>query len=217
MIHPKYPKSKKLKSETGFSLIEMIVSISIILIITSVVLVRQSAFTSTVLLKNLAYGVALSVREVQTAAVSVRGRNGIFDVPYGIHFDIDKDNQYVLFRDVKPVSNINDKYDVGDTEELVDTVTINKNFKIKNLCYEDSTGRICHKDDGSGVTEDSNFKELVVIFKRPDFDALFNVDNNTNDLDSDIIEVEVVLSGRADDALERVITVNSTGFVGIGS
>ena len=210
MIHPKYPKSKKLKSETGFSLIEMIVSISIILIITSVVLVRQSAFTSTVLLKNLAYGVALSVREVQTAAVSVRGRNGIFDVPYGIHFDIQKDNQYVLFRDVKPVSNINDKYDVGDTEELVDTITINKNFKLKDLCYENTSTKVCNSND-------PNFKELVVIFKRPDFDALFNVDNNTNDLDSDIIEVEVVLSGRVDDTLERVITVNSTGFVGIGS
>ena len=131
MAHLKHPQPKKLKPKAGFSLIEMMVSISIILIITTVVLVRQSAFTSTVLLKNLAYGVALSVREVQTSAVSVRGRDGEFDVPYGIYFNIDDPKKYILFRDF---NSQNYKYDDTGTIEEVDTININEKFKIKDLC-----------------------------------------------------------------------------------
>lgn len=55
-----------IKNKTkGFSLLELLVVISIFTIITTIALFNQGQLNSNVLLTNLAYDVALTVREVQ--------------------------------------------------------------------------------------------------------------------------------------------------------
>jgi prepilin-type N-terminal cleavage/methylation domain-containing protein len=102
----------KIKS-LGFTLVEMLVSISIFAIITAVVLIRNNEFNSGILFSNLVYEIALSIREMQTYGITVRAsETGTFQFQngYGVYFDKVKDvttNTYsfVQFADIKPDAN----------------------------------------------------------------------------------------------------------------
>lgn len=132
----------------GFSLIELLVSIAILAIITSTILARYTAFNSTVLLKDLAYEVALSLREAQSYGVSVQGDGGQFDRNYGMHFTVG--NTYSFFVD----RNANLQYDAG---EAISTFTIGNNNFIKGLYVDGSTTSLASMD---------------VMFQRPEPDAI---------------------------------------------
>src|SRR3989344_3995148 len=80
------PQSYAPHSLRGFSLIELLVVISIFSIISLVVLANHSRFNSSVLLGSLAYKIALSFRETQVYGLSVQGQSTNFQVGYGIHF-----------------------------------------------------------------------------------------------------------------------------------
>ena len=77
----------------GFSLVELLVVISIFTIISSVVVFRQSKFSSDILITNLAYQMALEIREAQTYGIGVKSvdnpviiGDSKFKYGYGIHF-----------------------------------------------------------------------------------------------------------------------------------
>ena len=142
---------KKHKKYAGFSLIELLVVIAIIGTITTVVLIRYSDFDSVVLLKSLAYEVALSAREAQTLGVGVRGDGGTFDAAYGVHFT--PGTEYILFEDLDG----NTQYDSG---EEVTVYTIGNNNSISDICAGSTCG----------------LSTLDVSFKRPDLDAVFYTD-----------------------------------------
>ena len=55
--------------QNGFGLVELLVSISIMLLVTMVVLVNHESFNNGALLRSQAYEVALRLREVQLSAV----------------------------------------------------------------------------------------------------------------------------------------------------
>ncbi len=55
----------------GFGLIELLVSISLMVLVLAIVLVQQTAFNGSVLLRSQAFEIALQIREVQLNAVSV--------------------------------------------------------------------------------------------------------------------------------------------------
>jgi Tfp pilus assembly protein FimT len=57
-------------SDRGFGLVELMVSISIMMLLTVVILNRQSSFNGAVLLRNQAYEVAFALRKAQLLAVS---------------------------------------------------------------------------------------------------------------------------------------------------
>jgi prepilin-type N-terminal cleavage/methylation domain-containing protein len=87
----------------GFSLAELLVVVAIFLILTSVVLINQNRFSSDTNITNLAYQVALSIREAQIYGISVRGTQfapNKFDTAYGIHFDLASTTSYFLFPDL---------------------------------------------------------------------------------------------------------------------
>jgi len=137
----------------GFSLVELLVCIAIIAIISGVVLARYRSFDSTILLRNLAYEIALSTREAQVLGVSVRGDLGTgFQDAYGMHFT--PGTTYRLFRDV----NDNDVYD-PPTDIDISVYTIGQNNQIRDLC----AGTNCSRTS------------IDVVFRRPDPDALFSI------------------------------------------
>lgn len=136
----------------GFSLIELLVSIAIIALISAVVLMQYGSFNSVILLKSLAYEIALTVREAQTFGVSVRSDAGTFQSAYGVHFDKDFPKSYILFvdRSVPP----NNRYDTG---EAVTTYQIGQGNQIFDLCVNAT----CERDT------------LDIVFRRPEPDAIF--------------------------------------------
>lgn len=71
----------------GFTLIEMLVVVAIIIVMTSVLLLKQSKFSSDILVTNAAYEVALSIREAQVYGISSKegAVSGSTDVGYGVY------------------------------------------------------------------------------------------------------------------------------------
>jgi len=119
----------KRPSATGFTLVELLVSIGIFTLITTVSVFNYSTFNASVALTNLAYEVALSVRQAQFYGITVKqsASSGGFDSGYGVHFTTA--NAYTLFED-------RDRDHIYDTtpEEALETYSIQKGNTISRIC-----------------------------------------------------------------------------------
>ncbi len=158
----KVPKS----TSTGFTLIEMLVVVGVIVVVTSVVLANNSRFGGTVLLQNLAYDIALSSRETQIYGVSVTRFQTSFTASFGIHFDVStpaSSKVYTVFADAAATGADNGHYDCvapGTSDcEIVQATNITRGYYISEVCIT-----------GSGA-EDCTNKVLDVIYKHPEPDA----------------------------------------------
>lgn len=174
-------------ARNAFSLVELMVTIGIILIITSIVMVRYASFNSTTLLNNQAYEIALNLREAQVFAVSVRGEENQFRLSYGLHFDASS-LQYYLFGD----SNNNGRYNSG--EEIGDPYAIDERFTLSRLCVNSPDN--CN----------STVPRASVLFTRPNFDAAINGPGVSN---ANSLSVEVESRNGA----TRRVTVWQTGQI----
>jgi prepilin-type N-terminal cleavage/methylation domain-containing protein len=122
---------RDLPAEQGFTLVELMVSVGIFSLITTIAIFSNSRFNSTVVLTNLAYEVALSVRQAQFYGITVkRSAAGAFDSGYGVHFDAATPDTYILFEDKVPQ---NHRYDNG---EAVETYTLKKGNGIGKICVD---------------------------------------------------------------------------------
>ncbi len=164
-------------TQQGFTLIEMITVLSIFMIMTSIVLFNYKKFTNDTILTNMAYEVALSVREAQIYGVSVRNPAGVssadFDSPYGIHFPLVAGGtpSYFLFADVDG----DGRYDGGSTctagsGECVIPYAMQRNIKVTNLQFKDSGGCAQPPDVPADIS---------LVFRRPNPEPVFNNNNST--------------------------------------
>ena len=142
-FHSKVPQP----ASRGFGLIELMVSISIMALVSTVIVTRQSSFNGAVLLRNQAYEVAFALREAQQLAVSGADESAR---TYGVAFDTAVANQqtYRIFRD----ANNNARFDVGEQVGL--TGKLDPRFEVRALSPQ-----------SGGL--------LTVVFTRPNFDARF--------------------------------------------
>lgn len=177
----------------AFSLIELLVTLAISTVIAAAILIRFDAFDSVVVLKSIAYEIALTIREAQVYAVSAAGDSaGTFRTPYGVAFSMATPQQYVLFED----SNNNGVYDTaGDT--IVTTYTMNGKYEIEDLCAEASCGRTA----------------LSVIFRRPEFDPI--VAETPDVPNASRAQIFVGLADVTATSTQFVVIVGATGQVSV--
>jgi putative endonuclease len=145
------------KSSAGFTLVELMVSIGIMVMITLIAVSGRAQYDGSLLLTNLAYDISLSIREAQVYGVNVKKSNATitgdqFDASYGVNFSTSPNDRYYLFADL----NENRNYDGGD--QLVRTYMIKNNNKIAGVC-----AGAANCSPGSGT--------LNVTFHRPDPEA----------------------------------------------
>ena len=141
-----FPSHKK---SSGFTLIEILVVVGIFAILSATIFLRQSAFDSSVNLTNLAYSVALSVREAQVYGTSVRGETGAFTTSYGIYVEESSPQTYYLFHDL----NDDNRFTMN---EAVETFSLGKGNEISDIC----TNGNC-----------SNTDAATILFTRPNLEA----------------------------------------------
>lgn len=139
----------------GFTLIEMVVVMGVIAVVSGVILVNNGRFGGQVLLQNLAYDIALSIRQAQVYGIAVQRFNNEYAAAYGMHFSISSPDIYLLFADVTTVNGVYD-----GTSERVQSSTITSNYGITALRINGCSGTVV--------------SNLDILFKRPDPDAFIS-------------------------------------------
>ena len=141
----------------GFTLVELLVVVGIMVVITAMILARYSQFNGVVLLRNLAFDVGLSIREAQVYSISGKGGTGGAATRFGLYATISTPNQYFVFQD----SNNNTAYDSG---EAVQTFTMRSGYAVQSMCAT-------RTDSVERCTSTGDFTSLTITFIRPDPDA----------------------------------------------
>ncbi len=163
------PAARKIYSaflpQAGFTLIEMLVVTGIMALISGLVLVNNNRFGNSIILQNLAYDIALSIRQAQVYGISVQRFNQSFGSAYGMHFQATPSTgqaAYELFADaLSPANGTYDCPNPGTTNcELVQSTTIAAGYGIYTLCATPpNQAEIC------------GLSTLDITFQRPEPDA----------------------------------------------
>lgn len=205
----------------GFTLIELLVVISIMVIVTSVLVVRQAKFDSSTLLRSLAYSMALSVRQAQVYGTSTFGTttavgnctvgtytNGAcFAQGYGINVAIGSPSSYVLYADL----NNNGTYDNG---EVVKLYNLGQGYTLSQICATNGSGtRVC--SGAGGVTS------LSINFRRPNPDACITTNLNAAACAVGAVAAyatsSVQVQNTGDPGSSRSIYISATGQITVGT
>lgn len=151
----------------GFTLIELIVSMSIVVVILSVVLFNYRSSGDNLSLDSLAQEIGITIRQAQTYGLGVRQTSsGVFTYAYGVHFNpVSNPTSYILFADK---NTVNGSYDAGSgscgsaTTECVQIFNMRDGITITGVC----SNTTCY----SSGTRNANF-----TFIRPSTDASIRV------------------------------------------
>jgi type II secretory pathway pseudopilin PulG len=183
-------------------MVELLVSIGIVVLVLSIVVVRQQGFNSAVLLRGQAYEIALAMREVQLGAISaVSDGTGEFRASQGVYFDTANNQEYRLFRDTATGPDKNNFYDTG--EDIGFSGLLDARFEIRN------------------IEPNSIGNQLAVVFQRPNFDAVFvtNDSGNPSAVSSEqAVLITIGLRGQSGTVCgqdTRQIEVRSTGQIAV--
>ncbi|MES2059881.1 MAG: prepilin-type N-terminal cleavage/methylation domain-containing protein [Patescibacteria group bacterium] len=218
----------------GFTLIELIVAVSIIIVITSVALFHQAKFSSDILISNMAYEIALTIRQAQVYGISSKGKASDqiqsteqYRVGYGVHFEgsntEEKPSTFLTFIDVSdqpgastPGSDTHFNYEYDpptDNSEtyrdlVTNTIELTQGEKIHRFCAHNTSGWNCWDT----ATNKSN-KTLDIVFVKPNPDAHITIGLDkayTRDYDQAKIVIE---SGLGDKC--RTVRVFISGQVSV--
>jgi type II secretory pathway pseudopilin PulG len=192
----------RLPGNAGFSMVELLVSIGIIVLVLSVVVTNQRSFNSAVLLRGQAYEIALAMREVQLGAISsVSDGTGVFRSVQGVYFNTaEADNQkYRVFRDSATGFDSNNFWDDG--EDFGFSGLFDPRFELRRIEY--------------GTNE---VNRLSIVFKRPNFDAIFVTNEAGNTLTEQSVDIVIGLRGGETDVCGedvRTIQITSAGQISV--
>jgi len=167
----------KLQTNEGFSLIELLVSIAILVIVSGLVFFNQSGFNNSVLVENLAYEISLTIRQAQSYGLQSKefekGSN-LFTIGYGVYFNIDDNDKIILYADV----DMNHLYDGGGgVDREVDVLRLTSGNVIEKLCVGD-------------VCAGGEVNVLNVSFIRPNPESYINY-NSIAGSGSDVGEIYI--------------------------
>jgi prepilin-type N-terminal cleavage/methylation domain-containing protein len=224
----------KKKLNRGFTLVELLVTITMFVIITGVVLVNSNKFDSTVLLHNFAYDVALTVKQAQSYGVNVRessvigvSNSSLFNYGYGVYFNTDptlgaggSKTNYIFYNDTTNQINYDNNTIGGpdrmfngsltsctvDDLECLQKYSMQKGTHVERMC----AGGL---DQGScDINDNHSINILSILFYRPNLAALiyYKADNSSSGLSTSTY-ARIVLAS-ADGATSTVV-VTSVGQI----
>ena len=189
------------KGDHGFSIVELVVTIGIFAMMTALLVAKYGNFNQGTLLTNLAYDVALTIRNAQSYGLNVKNApatNGDrfsnnFNIPYGVRF-ANGAKDFVFYAD----SDSNGIYKSPDI--VVSDTSIKRNSSIGSLCIGSSESDC----SATGVTF------LDVTFRRPDPNAIITKNNDTTKTYG---YAEITL--KASDGSVKIVTVRSNGQIAV--
>lgn len=213
------PHRALIKPLRGFTLIEMLVVLAIIVVLMSIVFSGQLNFNRTLSLNNAAYDIALTLRQAQSYGLSSQAFFHVNNPGYGVYFQKAAPTSYIFFSDIYPAVSAgaqpdarpgNSIYDATDSnsdgvpDETVQTYSLNNGFTLSAFCvYATGPGRVCTT---------GSLTALSVTFSRPN--AITTIKGNTGSWGT-YTNACVKMSSLNGDT--RYISVSQTGEVQAGA
>lgn len=183
----------------------------IISVVSGLMLVSNSRFGGVVTLRNLAYDIAISIRQAQVYGISVaRFGDNTFSAGYGIHLSAADPTHYVLYADAAVQNGLYDAGGLPGEQELVAETTIERGYVVNDLCVTDATD-----------TETCGLTQLDIFFKRPEPDAYMSDNSSPLSFDangrviSTNLPVQARIEIRSPRGDEASIVVESTGQIAV--
>ncbi|MFH1841328.1 MAG: type II secretion system protein [Candidatus Nealsonbacteria bacterium] len=151
-----------MNNQKGFTIIEMTVVVSIIVLFAALVVPNYRAGERNLALQRSAEKMAQDVRRVVEMSMSAAEFQG--EVPaggYGVFFDKNNEDQYIIFTD----NNGNSHYDPG-SDGLVEKIDIEKEVEISQLSSSPSL-YICFlpPDPEVIIKPNSDFAQITLSLK----------------------------------------------------
>ena len=191
------------KSDKGFTALELLISISIFTLMTTLILIQSKQFEQGIILTNVAREVAVHIRTAQNYSLNVRKAGDSFDVGYGVHFSkASGENTKVILFALPKSSLIQTDVDVYSENAIAGSEIL---YTIKNTIYIEE---LC-----AGSTEISCFSKnsLDIFFYRPNLDAVICAEGPCGL--SPYAYARITLS--LPDGNKRYVTVTKTGLVSV--
>ncbi len=198
---------KRIRNNDGFTLVELLVTIVIFVILTGIVLFNQSGFNNGIILKNLAYDIALNVKQVQTYGIAVKEsqtQSGSIFSSYGIYFNLTNNKNFILFADNDSSGgfNGNPSCPVGDSE-CIQRYTISRGSYISKICI------------GTEPSCPVQTQEMTIFFKRPNPDAIMRYVDNFGAVSTSTFSRIIISS--ADNLATTSVIVTNAGQIYVGN
>ncbi len=206
-----------IKKSFGFTLVELMVSVSIVTLMMSVVFFGYRTFSNRLAVSAATQELALAVRQAQTFGISakefVRG-SADFTIGYGIYFSMIDPQSYYIFAD----TNHDGKYTVGNgcggvTTECVEKGQIKSNVFVTTFCGINTSG--------TQVCPPTNAQAVSILFNRPNPDGVIKfLDNGGNLLGGTYQSFQLAVATQNNafsQGAQSNVSVNQTGQVYVRS
>lgn len=122
-------KNAKMLKWKGFTLVELLVVTSIIILLSAIILPNYRGIERQFALQRSAHKLAQDIRRAGEMAMSTKEFQGKVPAGYGIYLK-QGERDYLLYADTNPPKG-NEKYDGGDGK--IETINLEKGVYIKNI------------------------------------------------------------------------------------
>lgn len=158
-----------MKQKKGFTMIEMLVVITIATLLIASVVVQQYSWNDQLSLNTQTYDMVLYIRQAQVYSLGVKEyktdtQDG-FNVGYGVYIDTNNSNQYVFFVD----KNKDTQFD--SDQEVLEIKNFKNGVYISKVCGFNGSAEKCSDSQGS-------LEKVEISFYRPEPKANLNFLNS---------------------------------------
>ena len=211
----------------GFTMAELIMVIAIFGILSAVTVYNYGKFNANIIMTNMAYEIALSIREAQVYSLGVRGSGGNFNTKYGVYFDSDNGQNFIFFADNDLNKKCDDKTNPSaivncSIQECVDSPrneceslnTLTRGINVIKICVSGLGLDVMDFDNGNCGGNAVSTEKATVTFERPNQDAfVYNMGNGVLGSDQDARNMAVLIEAR--NGAKRAIHITENGQISV--
>jgi prepilin-type N-terminal cleavage/methylation domain-containing protein len=179
----------------GFTLIELMITVAIFVLMTSLLLAKYNNYYSGTIFKNQAYDIAITLRQAQSFGISVKVDSQSFGSAYGVSFPSAGVTNFSLY-----------SYTRNGT--LYAKNIPQKDYRLKNGAYIEKLEVRANASDNATYAN-----SVDVIFQRPNPEALICADVNGTKSCTTYKYFSIVLKA-ANDTI-KTVKVNNSGQISI--